>query len=97
MINSLLDMLRPETKLTATVTLVGVVTIIISYFIWTESFLVASIYVAIFAPILVLLYMCIDLFMESINVLFAKRAIVKEVQKSTSENSTANNDLYSMA
>ena len=61
------------------------------------TFLIASIYLAIFAPILVLLYMCIDLLMESVNVLFAKRKIAKEIQKSTSENSTANNDLYSMA
>lgn len=97
MINSLLDMLRPETKLTATVTIVGVVVIVISYFIWTESFLVASIYLAILAPILVLLYMCIDLFVESLSVLLSKAKEGKTVQKSTSDTSQPSNDLYSMA
>lgn len=63
---SLMQALRPKSKRSATVVLVSTVVILITYFIWTDAFITASIYIALLGPLALFLLSVFDLLFSSI-------------------------------
>lgn len=65
-LRSMLDVLRPKTKTSATVTLLTCAVFLVTYFVWTDYFLIASIYIAVYAPLLLVLFVVFDLLFSSV-------------------------------
>jgi uncharacterized protein (DUF983 family) len=69
---SLMEQLRPKTKRQAVLVIATAVIFFVSYFVWTNVFVNASIYVAILTPLAILLVGVFDLFFSAILQLLYK-------------------------
>ena len=103
---SLMQALRPKSKRSATVVLVSTVVILITYFVWTDVFITASIYIALLGPLALFLLTVFDLLFSSIiqlskastpSVAKSKTtAITKAAAKSKSTVEKSTDDLFDM-
>lgn len=103
---SLMQALRPKSKRSATVVLVSTVIILISYFVWTDVFITASIYIALLGPLALFLLTVFDLLFSSVMQLWGvstpsvakskSSAAPKSVSKSKSTVEKSTDDLFDM-
>lgn len=96
-ITSMMDVLRPKTKTSAVVTLISCAVFVITYLIWTDYFVIASIYIAVYAPLLLVLFIVFDLLFSSIYKLWttSKVKVTSESVK-TKSNTTPKTGITNM-
>lgn len=86
-IESMLDILKPKTKTGAVIMLFSCTVFMITYFIWTNYFVIASIYIAVYLPLMLVLFIVIDMLFNSVVKLWKSSKVVEQVKadfKSTS-------------
>lgn len=81
-IKSMLEVLRPKTKTSAIVTFITTTIFLICYVAWSQYFVIASIYLAVYFPLIIVLFVVFHFFFSSIQSLWTLSKTSDEKKKS---------------